>query len=194
MSLLSVVCLSYTLPQRLAPPHAGARRLLSPHWCTRGVRACAIVEPSLETSGEDEDGADSVRSSSGDWAAMALRERYPVLRDLTKSIRARRTVEEAELAIKLEDEYRADPSLFEDIDFVALEQRLEQDVQLDALREWTSAGILSEQQLDDLCERQVPAERRDAAFARATPANGSVDHSCGTPYAHGSGGTPRGRR
>ena len=33
-----------------------------------------------------------------------MRERYPILRDISASIRTRRTVEEAELALKLEGE------------------------------------------------------------------------------------------
>ena len=43
------------------------------------------------------------------WVGLAMRERYPILRDISASIRTRRTVEEAELALKLEAEYRADP-------------------------------------------------------------------------------------
>ena len=38
-----------------------------------------------------------------------MRERYPVLRDISASIQTRRTVEESELALKLEKEFRADP-------------------------------------------------------------------------------------
>ena len=42
-----------------------------------------------------------------------MRERYPILRDISASIRTRRTVEESELALKLEAEFRSDPTLFE---------------------------------------------------------------------------------
>ena len=56
-----------------------------------------------------------------------MRERYPILRDISASIRTRRTVEEAELALKLEGEYRADPTLFEDIDFEGLIARIDAD-------------------------------------------------------------------
>ena len=51
----------------------------------------------------------SIRLATHAQVGLAMRERYPVLRDISASIQTRRTVEESELALKLEKEFRADP-------------------------------------------------------------------------------------
>ena len=51
----------------------------------------------------------SIRLATHAQVGLAMRERYPVLRDISASIQTRRTVEESELALKLEEEFRADP-------------------------------------------------------------------------------------
>ena len=47
------------------------------------------------------------------WQDLALRERYPRLQNLSSAILVRRTIEEAELAIKLESEFKTDPSILQ---------------------------------------------------------------------------------
>jgi len=79
------------------------------------------------------------------WVGLAMRERYPILRDISASIRTRRTVEESELALKLEAEFRADPTLFEDIDFAALIARIDSDARAENVARITT--VLSEEDL-----------------------------------------------
>jgi len=79
------------------------------------------------------------------WVGLAMRERYPILRDISASIRTRRTVEESELALKLEAEFRSDPTLFEDIDFAALIARIDSDARAENVARITT--VLSEEDL-----------------------------------------------
>lgn len=87
------------------------------------------------------------------WQDLALRERFPRLQNLSFAILAKRTVEEAELAIKLEREFQNDASILQDIDFSTLSARLEQDLnRTDAQLRGT--GILTDDELDALQAQQ----------------------------------------
>ena len=89
-----------------------------------------------------------------------MRERYPILRDISASIRTRRTVEEAELALKLEGEYRADPTLFEDIDFEGLIARIDADARAENVARIST--VLSDEDFSNLRTRweEARAEHR----------------------------------
>ena len=106
MALASLLAsgLALRAPSVHAPRRSGARSR---------IRACAITEAEEQLGGAS-------AAVPEQWVALAMRERYPTLRDISASIRARRTVEEAELALKVEEDFRVDPSLFADIDFAAL--------------------------------------------------------------------------
>ena len=95
---------------------------------------------------------------SEQWVALAMRERYPILRDISLSIETRRTIEEAELALKLESEYRADPTLFEDIDFAALIARIDADRRPANVER--IAKVLSEEELAELSARWTDARKQ----------------------------------
>jgi len=70
----------------------------------------------------------SSSSSSEDWSVWLRQTRYARLRDIALSISVRRTVDEAELALKLAKDYSSDPSILQDIDFASLMRRLETDI------------------------------------------------------------------
>ena len=93
-----------------------------------------------------------------------MRERYPILRDISASIRTRRTVEEAELALKLEGEYRADPTLFEDIDFEGLIARIDADARAENVARIST--VLSDEDFSNLRTRWEEAR---AELARLVP-------------------------
>ena len=59
-------------------------------------------------------------------------ERFSRLADISRSIGQRRTVEEAEFALRLEEDFNADPSILRDIDFGAILSRLRADLGEDA--------------------------------------------------------------
>tara|TARA_B110001452_G_scaffold9415_1_gene8075 strand:- start:1379 stop:3085 length:1707 start_codon:yes stop_codon:yes gene_type:complete len=103
--------LALRAPAVHAPRRSGARSR---------IRACAIAEAEEELGGAS-------AAVPEQWVALAMRERYPILRDISSSILTRRTLEEAELALKVEEDFRADPSLFADIDFEQLVNRIEAD-------------------------------------------------------------------
>lgn len=104
------VLIAPTYGLRPALRAVSAPRAAAVHLCA-GSSAVETAEAEL---------LDGLEKEPEAWVALAMRERYPVLRDISCSIRTRRTVDEAELALKLEEDFRADPSLFEDIDFSAL--------------------------------------------------------------------------
>ena len=110
MALASLLAsgLALRTPAVLGPRRGGARSR---------IRACALTEA-------EELASEAVPEQ---WVALAMRERYPILRDISSSILTRRTLEEAELALKVEEDFRADPSLFADIDFEQLVARIESD-------------------------------------------------------------------
>lgn len=112
------------------------------------------------------------------WEQLALRQRYPRLRDIVASIGVRRTIEEAELAIQLESEFNQDPSILRDIDFASLASRLQQDHETsgEVLRR---ANVLTEDEVDDLHQRQRAAQ---ASFALL-----HVQISCGALTSYFSG-------
>ena len=55
-------------------------------------------------------------------------ERHTKLRDIALTISVRRTIDEAELALKLADDFNSDPSILQDIDFKSLIRRVERDL------------------------------------------------------------------
>ena len=112
MALASILASALALraPALYAPRRSGARSR---------IRACAITDA-------EEQGVASAAAPE-QWVALAMRERYPILRDISSSILTRRTLEEAELALKVEEDFRNDPSLFADIDFEQLIARIETD-------------------------------------------------------------------
>lgn len=93
------------------------------------------------------------------WDRLALCERYPRLRDIAASIRVRRTVEEAELAIQLEAEFNQDPTILRDIDFACIGRRLQADYE--ATDEVLRRGdILSDEEVEALNKRQQEAQAK----------------------------------
>lgn len=48
-----------------------------------------------------------------DWSTWLMKARYARLRDIARSISIRRTVDEAELALKLSSEYQSDPTILQ---------------------------------------------------------------------------------
>ena len=91
-----------------------------------------------------------------DWSAFLLSERHERLRGIALSIRVRRTLDEAELAVKLAQEYQADPSILQDIDFISLERRLERDLG-ESNAELRRNGLVPSRELDELTSRQRAA-------------------------------------
>jgi len=112
----------------------------------------------------DTDAAEQPVPLDEQWVSLAMRERYPILRDIIASIRTRRTVEESELALKLEGEYRADPTLFEDIDFEALIVRIDADARAENVARIST--VLSEEDFSALRTRW---EQARAELARLVP-------------------------
>merc|ERR1719247_1558111 len=112
----------------------------------------------------DTDAAEQPVPLDEQWVSLAMRERYPILRDISASIRTRRTVEEAELALKLEGEYRADPTLFEDIDFEGLIARIDADARSENVARIST--VLSEEDFSNLRTRWEEAR---AELARLVP-------------------------
>ena len=97
-------------------------------------------------------GADEARDP------LEVRERWPELRNIQGSIRACRTLDEAELAVKLESDFRTDPSILRDIDFRALRSRLNLDVK-SRLDQGVSVDVLSAEQVADMHVRLKEAMR-----------------------------------
>ena len=91
-----------------------------------------------------------------DWSEYLLRERHERLRDLALSISVRRTVDEAELGLRLADDFKADPSILQDIDFASLARRLERDI-AESNGDLRRAQLLAPKELEDLTTRQRKA-------------------------------------
>jgi len=98
-----------------------------------------------------------------EWGGLTLSRRYPLLRDISVSIRVRRTVEEAELALKLEGEFNPDPSILQDIDFAALCWRLNDELAAAAA---LPTNVLSADEASKLNRRNREAQR---ALAEVVP-------------------------
>jgi hypothetical protein len=103
-------------------------------------------------------GIDKDEGSGDDWSVFLQRERHERLRDIALGISVRRTVDEAELALKLAREYKSDPSILQDIDFVVLMRRLEQDLESGA-----TAQLVKKQLMAPDEEEQLRTRQRDAA-------------------------------
>jgi hypothetical protein len=110
----------------------------------------------LDEAATDGSGGAGAAAGREDWAEYLTRGRAAKLRDIALSIRLRRTIEEAELALKLEAEYNADPSLIQDIDFASLVGRLTVDASTNN-RIVEASGLVSEDEMAALRARQAAA-------------------------------------
>ena len=126
-----------------------------------GVSSSVSSAVSSDGSGDGDEGADVA-----DWSSFLVLQRYERLRDIALSIRVRRTVDEAEFALKLASEYQSDPSILQDIDFGALTLRLERDLTESSV-ELERADLLSDEELTSLTSRQREALEQLSAVAPA---------------------------
>ena len=106
-----------------------------------GISSSAVAEP--PPVGED-------------WSGFLMRERYAKLRDIALSISVRRTIDEAELALQLADDFGADPSILQDIDFVSLMRRVDRDLR-ENVDELSRSDLVSKAELETLRQRQRAA-------------------------------------
>ena len=158
-ALLVSLCVPIAAGYSLA---CGSKALaLAPQHLQRPARAAmsrmeaAAAAVSLESSGGGGDGSGDGEQSE-DWSVWLRRPRAARLRDIALSISVRRTVDEAELALKLSKDYESNPSLLEDIDFNSLMRRLQTDIdENDApLR---ASALLSDAELAEIYSRQLAA-------------------------------------
>jgi len=98
----------------------------------------------------------SASSSSEDWSVWLRKARYARLRDIALSISVRRTVDEAELALKLANDYSADPSILQDIDFASLMIRLKTDIAV-SNKQLRRAALVPPEELAKISDRQRDA-------------------------------------
>jgi len=134
-------------------PHQRAARL--PAVQMEATAAVQLAESSSRTSSNG-GGSNSDGDGKEDWSAWLTRPRYARLRDIALSISVRRTVDEAELALKLANEYQSNPSLLQDIDFASLILRLQTDMG-ESMEPLKASGLLSAEELASIAERQQAA-------------------------------------
>ena len=121
---------------------------------------------------------ESAASAYG-WPNLLKSEaKYTRLRDLSLVVSVRRTVDEAELALKLEDEFGADPTIIADIDFSLLARRVERDLRENG-PEVVRSKLLEPKELQALKARQERALRRlksvgSAPAVQAPAADGTL--------------------
>ena len=175
--MISLLALAYAPPQQSRPAvrAPGARS-----------RTPVLIAPDLAARVKEDgpgplsssDAASSPRKTSANEFVLNFPPRYPRLRDLSLSIRVRRTLEEAELALQLESEFNSDPSILNDIDFGSLQRRVERDMSSGNER-LLRAGLLSAAEADDLRARQ---ERAAAGLRLLVPqyAFAELEQSAGT--------------
>ena len=175
--MISLLALAYSPPQQSRPAvrAPGARS-----------RTPVLIAPDLAARVKEDgpgplsssDAASSPRKTSANEFVLNFPPRYPRLRDLSLSIRVRRTLEEAELALQLESEFNSDPSILNDIDFGSLQRRVERDMSSGNER-LLRAGLLSTAEADDLRARQ---ERAAAGLRLLVPqyAFAELEQSAGT--------------
>ena len=175
--MISLLALAYAPPQQSRPAvrAPGARS-----------RTPVLIAPDLAARVKEDgpgplsssDAASSPRKTSANEFVLNFPPRYPRLRDLSLSIRVRRTLEEAELALQLESEFNSDPSILNDIDFGSLQRRVERDMSSGNER-LLRAGLLSTAEADDLRARQ---ERAAAGLRLLVPqyAFAELEQSAGT--------------
>ena len=115
-----------------------------------------------------------------DWSFWLSRPRYARLRDIALSITVRRTVNEAELALKLAREYSSNPSLLQDIDFSSLILRLQRDIDVNNAP-LSASGMLSAAELDEILKRQIDAiaELKANPLALELALDGAVSGAAG---------------
>ena len=111
---------------------------------------------SRERSSEGEGGEDTASSSPEEWFGFAQKQRHAKLSSIARAISVKRTLDEAELAVKLASDFGTDPSLLRDIDFVSLSRRLERDLR-ETNAELAQSQELSAEELDRLAGRQEEA-------------------------------------
>ena len=128
------------------------------------------------------DGGDGGDGGVGeeDWSFWLSRPRYARLRDIALSITVRRTVNEAELALKLAREYSSNPSLLQDIDFSSLIMRLQRDIDVNNAP-LSASGLLSAAELDVILQRQIDAiaELKANPLALELALDGAVSGAAG---------------
>ena len=140
--------------QPRAPPRPPTARLAA----SRLPRVCMMVGTGIEQSIgqlDSEAAYDSCAMPDG-FDGYQLRERAAALRDIALSISVRRTCDEAELALRLADDYDSDPSLLADIDFASLARRLERDLKVSD-GELRRAALLQKSEIDAIAARQRKA-------------------------------------
>jgi len=167
-------------PGRLLPGVASA------HYLSRGAPAAlAVGSPREAPAAAEAVGAAAASAASAEdaaeeserdleWEVLASNERFSRLADISRSIGQRRTVEEAEFALRLEEDFNADPSILRDIDFGAILSRLRADLGEDACH----AAVLTPDELQALRGRQRSAETALADVApRYNASAGAVAQS-----------------
>jgi hypothetical protein len=148
---------AYCLPTRClrAPP------------VLRRARVAAItaldVPPAAAAVGTLPGGSEAEREL--EWEALGTMERFSRLSDIRDSIRARRTVEEAEFALKLEADFNSDPTILRDIDFGAILARLRADL-ADGGARLRAADVLTPDEQAALRARQLQAQ---ASLSKVAP-------------------------
>lgn len=123
------------------------------------VAAVAALDaaPAAADAGTQPDGSEAERELQ--WEALGTMERFSRLSDIRDSIRARRTVEEAEFALTLEADFNSDPTILRDIDFGAILARLRADL-ADGGERLRAAGVLTLDEQAALRARQVEAQAK----------------------------------
>ena len=134
-----------------------------------GSGAVSVADPGRDSNADDRSSDGSIDvlldddatkpappSVNEDWSGFLLRERYVKLRDIALTISVRRTIDEAELALKLAADFGADPSILQDIDFVSLIRRVERDLE-ENKDELQRAQLMPAEELALLEQRQRDA-------------------------------------
>ena len=152
-AMISLLALAYAPPQQSRPAvrapgaRSGAPVLIAPDLAARQRGRPGLSLPPTPRPRR----AKPRRTSSCSTSRRGTRG----CATLSLSIRVRRTLEEAELALQLEGEFNSDPSILNDIDFGSLQRRVERDM---------SSGTIG------CCARGCSRRRRPTTCARARSA------------------------
>jgi len=164
-------------PGRLLPGVASAHSLSRGAPATLAVGSPREAPTAAEAVGASAASAEEAAEESErdlEWEVLASNERFSRLADISRSIGQRRTVEEAEFALRLEEDFNSDPSILRDIDFGAILSRLRADLGEEACH----AAVLTLDELQALRGRQRSAETALADVApRYNASAGAVAQS-----------------
>jgi len=159
-ALALLAAASLVPPPRPAPGHlraadtsVAARIAAVPRCALESVGTAVADDPSVEPV---------VEPREDEWDAWLLRERHARLQKIALSISVRRTVDEAELGLRLAEDFSSDPSILEDIDFAELGRRIERDL---ADVDGSIAAAVSSEELAKLAERQRESLARLSSLA-----------------------------